>query len=168
VPGEKKMTRDAFGSLYQQGFNQTVRFLISRGIPADNAAEAAQAGWATGWELRESLRNESYLRTWINRIALNFHRQKLRREARLCPLGPDIPCEFAGNRYAAIIETHRILSGCTPPDRALLMRWMLGATLAEIAGDLGISSTAARIRFLRARRSARSRLEKGDRIPAHP
>ncbi|MES1262382.1 MAG: RNA polymerase sigma factor [Acidobacteriota bacterium] len=153
------MTREAYGSAYQQGFDQTVRFLVSRGIRSDSAREAAQAGWVNGWEQLHQLRNESFLKTWVNTIALNYHRQRLRGDACLCPLF-EVSGKPAGNTTLAAIDIERILSACSPSDRQLFERWLRGATLSEIADEMGITSTAARIRFLRARRAVRTRLER--------
>jgi len=153
------MTREAYGRAYQQGFDQTVRFLVSRGIRGDSATEAAQAGWVNGWEQLHQLRNENFLKTWVNTIALNYHRQRLRGDACLCPLF-EVSGKPASNKSLAAIDIERILTVCSPSDRQLFERWLRGATLSEIADEMGITSTAARIRFLRARRSARSRLER--------
>ncbi len=153
------MTREAYGRAYQQGFHQTVRFLVSRGIRGDSATEAAQAGWVSGWEQLHQLRNENFLKTWVNTISLNYHRQRLRGEACLCPLF-EVSGKSATSTTLAAIDIERILNICSPHDRQLFESWLTGSTLSEIADEMGITSTAARIRFLRARRAARSRLER--------
>ena len=80
------MTPDEFARAYQSSFSRTIRFLVSRGAPADSAREAAQAGWARGWEHRGQLRDKRILLTWINAIAMNYYRQNLRKERLLEPL----------------------------------------------------------------------------------
>lgn len=151
------MTRDAYGDAYKKGFRQTVRFLVSRGVPAEGATEAAQAGWVSGWEQRSQLRNEAFLGTWINTIALNFHRRALRRQARLCPLTARY--EPSRCQSVAALDLDRILTVCAAPDRELLKAWLEVESVSEVADALGISGNAARIRFLRARRAARTRAE---------
>ena len=59
----------------------------------------------------------------------------------------------------AAIDVARILRVCRPPDRLLLEAQMQGVTAKEVAREQGLTETAVRIRFLRARRSARQALE---------
>ncbi len=151
------MTRDEYGYAYQRGFDLTVRLLLSRGAPRDRAMEAAQAAWARGWERLEQLRNESLVVTWVNTIALNAYRSILRNEPAYQTL-PELSSRVGIN--IAAIDLSRILNVCRPCDRALLEQQMHGVTAEEIARNQGVSETAVRIRMLRARRSARSRIEK--------
>jgi DNA-directed RNA polymerase specialized sigma24 family protein len=151
------MTREAYGQAYQRGYNLTVRFLISRGVPRDMARDVAQAAWVKGWERLSQLRNESMVTTWVNAIAMNVHRSVLRSERAFQALP-----EFytgAGVNLAAI-DLNRILKFCAPRDRALLELQMQGDTAEEIARKQGVTETAIRIRLLRARRAARSKAER--------
>jgi DNA-directed RNA polymerase specialized sigma24 family protein len=61
----------------------------------------------------------------------------------------------------AAIDVARILTICRPTDRSLLVQYMHGLTLREIARRLDITETAVRIRLFRARRAARAGVEKG-------
>ena len=150
------MTNEGYGKAYQQGFNLTTRFLISRGVPLDLARDVAQAAWVKGWERLGQLRNESMVVTWVNSIAMNVHRSVLRRERSYQPL-PEY-CGKAEMNLAAIDLAH-ILESCCPRDRALLELQMQGDTAEEIARIQGVTETAVRIRLLRARRAARSQAE---------
>ena len=151
------MTREEYGQAYQRGFDLTVRLLLSRGAPRDRAREVAQAAWARGWERLSQLRNESLVVTWVNTIALNVYRSVLRSEPAYQAL-PELSTK-AGVNLAAI-DVARILRICRPCDRALLEQQMRGVTAEEIARKQGVTETAIRIRLLRARRAARSRVEK--------
>jgi DNA-directed RNA polymerase specialized sigma24 family protein len=153
------ITRDAFGKAYQQGFDLTVRFLLSRGVTRDYAREAAQAAWAKGWARREQLRDEDLVVRWINAIALNVYRSMLRRESGFQPL-PELHTRAAMN--LAAIDVARILKICRGRDRVLLEQQMGEATAEEIARKQGVTETAIRIRWLRARRAARSRLMRSE------
>ena len=64
----------------------------------------------------------------------------------------------------AMVDVGRILGACSANDRALLEARLMGHTTDEIAGQLGISGTAVRLRLLRARRTVRKmlRLESKD------
>ena len=151
------MTREAYGQAYQRGFDLTIRFLISRGVPRDLARDVAQAAWVKGWERLAQLRHDSMVTTWVNAIALNVHRSVLRSEKAYQGL-PDYYSRVELN--LAAIDLKRILKFCAPRDRALLELQMQGDTAEEIARKQGVTETAIRIRLLRARRAARSRAEK--------
>jgi DNA-directed RNA polymerase specialized sigma24 family protein len=152
------MTSEGYGKAYQRGFDLTVRLLISRGVHRDDAEEVAQAAWVKGWERLSQLRKESFVVIWVNTIALNVHRNGLRRQ-RLSLAAQDLRYKTAAIDLAAI-DVARILGSCRPCDRHLLEQSMTGVTPGEIADEQGVTETAIRIRLLRARREARSRAEK--------
>jgi DNA-directed RNA polymerase specialized sigma24 family protein len=151
------MTREEYGQAYERGFELTVRFLLSRGAhPSDRARDAAQAAWTKGWERLSQLRNDSLVVTWVNTIALNVYRSFLRREPVYQTL-PELVTKTGVN--LAAIDVSRILKICRPSDRVLLEQQMRGVTAEEIASTQGVTETAVRIRFLRARRAAKMRME---------
>jgi DNA-directed RNA polymerase specialized sigma24 family protein len=92
--------------------------------------------------------------TWINTIALNLYRGLIRREAAATLL----PTEFRDSTSIDLvaIDMSRILEFCRPSDRLLLEQHLSGVTAKEIAATHGVTETAIRIRFLRARRTARA------------
>ena len=150
------MTQETFGAAYQRGFDITLRFLRSRGVPAETAREATQAAWAKGWERLEQLRDGGLLVTWVNTIALNAYRRIRRSEGALNPL-PEIAIRPRVN--LAAIDLAKILRVCAPGDRTLLEQQMRGLTPSEIARTRGIPESAIRVRLLRARRAARRRID---------
>ena len=151
------MTKHEYAQAYQAGFDRTVRFLISRGARGDGAQEAAQAAWARGWERLDQLRDDSNVFTWINTIALNFYRGFLGKEIRVQPL-PDLPSKDRIN--VAAIDVDRVLRFCRPCERTLLQQQMEGITMEEIARENSVTQSAIRIRLMRARRAARSHMER--------
>jgi len=88
---------------------------------------------------------------------MNVHRSVLRSERTYQSL-PDFYTK--GEVNLAAIDLARILKFCCPRDRALLEMQMQGDTAEEIAQKQGVTETAIRIRLLRARRAARSRIER--------
>jgi RNA polymerase sigma factor (sigma-70 family) len=152
------MTREEYGSIYQISHNRTLRFLLARGASATVAADITQSAWVRGWERLSQLREAKMILTWINTIALNEYRRYMRREGSLNRSLPVPKREWAGKAHMnlAAIEVSRILAACNPGDRLLLEAQMNGITPKEIADEYGITETAVRIRFLRARRSARA------------
>jgi DNA-directed RNA polymerase specialized sigma24 family protein len=155
------MTREGYGQAYQGGYDVTFRFLRSRGIPRERAAEVTQDAWAKGWERLEQLRNEDMVVSWVNAIALNAHRRLIRDEPAWQML-PEIRT-MPGINLAAI-DMARILKICGPGDRTLLSEQMTGLSPQEIARVRGVPETAIRVRLLRARRAARLRLERMRRL----
>jgi DNA-directed RNA polymerase specialized sigma24 family protein len=157
------MTREHYGEAYQQGFEKTVRFLVARGASWEQARETAQAAWAKGWERVEQLRNDEVVGAWVNTIALNTHWAMLRREQAHQTESGVRPNRFGTNVTEldlAAIDMARILKVCRPEDRALLEQQMQGLTSEDIAQKNGVTETAVRIRVMRARRSARERIER--------
>lgn len=154
------MTREGYGQAYQLGFDLTLRFLRSRGVPRERASEVTQAAWAKGWERLEQLRNERMVVTWVNTIALNVHRRARRSEPAWQTL-PELGTMPRVN--LAAIDMARILRICCPGDRVLLRQQMNGLTPGEIARLGGLPESTIRIRLLRARRAARLRIEQARR-----
>jgi len=150
------MTRETFGQAYQQGFRRTVRLLRSRGASPHSAEDVAQAAWLRGWERLHQLRDERMIVSWVNAIAVNVHRYTIHYEARYQEL-PDL--HSSAGIDLARIDAAKILTLCRPRDRDLFEQQMGGLTADEIATQQGVSTTAIRIRFLRARRAARASLE---------
>jgi len=151
------MTREEYGDVYQEGRERTIRFLLSRGAAPGLAPDIAQSAWMRGWERLSQLRDARMIVTWVNSIALNQYRRVIRSER----LNQEIQ-QFAKDETRldlAAIDVARILRFCQPPDRRLLKAQMEGVTAKEIALAQGLTETAVRIRFLRARRAARKALE---------
>jgi DNA-directed RNA polymerase specialized sigma24 family protein len=153
------MTRDEYGRQYARGFERTVRFLVSRGVERNSAPDVAQSAWLRGWERIAQLREDRFVLTWVNSIALNVHRKARRVET---------PTQVVLEKHEqleefqihgidlAAIDIAQLLEKCRPADRSLLEQQMRGATTAEIAREQGITQAAVRIRMFRARRDARS------------
>ena len=94
--------------------------------------------------------------SWVNAIAMNVQRYTSRREARYQEL-PDL--HGSAGIDLARIDAAKILTLCRPRDRDLFEQQMHGLTADEIAIQQGVSTTAIRIRIMRARRAARASLE---------
>jgi DNA-directed RNA polymerase specialized sigma24 family protein len=150
------MTHEGYGLAYQQGFRRTVCLVRSLGASWANAEDVAQAAWVRGWEQRHQLRDEGKVVSWVNAIAVNEHRRASQDDARYQSL-PEL-CGEAEIDLAAI-DAARILMLCRPRDRILLEQQMGGFTTKEIAGRQGVSTTAIRVRLVRARRAARLHIE---------
>ncbi len=153
------MDAHVFGQAYESGLNRTIAFLLSRGIPFDDAQDVAQAAWLRGWECLRQLRDDNLLLTWVNTIALNDYRRTLRKRNRVEEWKPAYNDAATTALDCAAIDVSKILDACKPKDRDLLQAHLRGESPKEVARREGVSSTAIRIRLLRARRSARELCE---------
>lgn len=158
------MTRTTFGEAYQEGHGRTLHFLLSKGFPEHVAEETAQAAWARGWERRRQLRSQQSTIPWVNSIALNMVRTRLRRDNRLDEY-EDRPVP-PGNLDAAI-DVERMLDRCPERYRGLLeRRYLRGWDIRELAEEDGCTRRAIRVRLFRARKHLRERF--GDEPAERP
>ena len=146
--------RDEYSQAYQTGFTRTVRFLRAKGVPNEVSQDVAQTAWTRGWEKLPQLRNDHMILTWVNSIALNTYRNKLRKE----PIFEALPQLGAPNDTSSAIDAERVLKLARPCDRSLIERQMEGATTKELAIQEGVTETAMRLRLLRARRRLYTRI----------
>lgn len=152
------MNRDQYGRAYENGCKRTMNFLLSKGLPQEEAAETAHAAWAKGWERRHQLRDPSKTLVWVNSIAINMYRTGLRREINLqefeeAPVSPP-PTSVA-------IDVQRMLRRCAHGDRRILeQRYLEDSEISDLAKEHRASETAIRVRLMRARRSLRRQFER--------
>jgi len=149
------MTSCNFEAAYQKEFKRTTAFLLSRGLKREAAIEVAQSAWVRGWESLSQLRDEKAISAWVNSIAINLYRFRLRRLGREDELMRSHMDRLTTLQNTAAIDVDKILSQCRPADRELLEADMSGITTEEMASARRISQTAIRIRMMRARRAAR-------------
>jgi RNA polymerase sigma-70 factor (ECF subfamily) len=149
------MNQEGYGQAYEQGYRRTVRLLRSRGSNIDRAEDLAQAAWVRGWQKLDQLRDESMLLSWVNSIAINYHRSGKYDESRFQPLS-DV-CGRVGIDLAPL-EAQRVLTFCGHADQALFELQLCGLTTEEIADRQGVSATTIRVRLFRARRAVRENL----------
>jgi RNA polymerase sigma-70 factor (ECF subfamily) len=152
------ITTESYGRIYQEAHERTIRFLLSRGVPSAMADDIAQSAWLRGWERLSQLRDERMLVTWVNTIALNQYRRAVRRQRSQQVIQEPIDGRTTAINLAAI-DVAKALHLCRPPQRELLKAEMVGLTAKEIARAQGVTEQSIRLRFFRARRSAREALE---------
>ncbi|MCU1334588.1 MAG: polymerase subunit sigma-70 [Bryobacterales bacterium] len=153
----KAITREEYGDIYQAARGRTIQFLRSCGAAPELAPDIAQSAWLRGWERLSQLRDPRMIVYWINSIALNQYRRTIRTE---CLFQEIRECDHGKSSLnLAAIDVALMLRACRPQDRLLLEAQLKGVTAKEIAREQGLTETAVRIRFLRARRSARTALQ---------
>ena len=143
--------RETYGAAYRQGYGLTRRFLLSRGVRSEDVEDVAQWAWTRGWERISDLRRPDRIVAWINTIALNSFRNKLRSERPNVELG-DI-AQASQHQTVVALDVSRQLSRCKPSDSKLLRQYYVeGYTSVELARLWGCKPTSIRVRLLRARR----------------
>lgn len=150
------MTPEEYSAAYEQGYSHTRRFIASRGVPLDQAAEIAQAAWVKGWAHRQQAYNIQKVGLWVNTIALNLLRGSFRRAP---------TTELHGNvgivRPISVqtIDYRRVLGQCSPADRKLLEGFYMGGyTSAQLGKLYGLTAVAVRVRLFRLRQHLQATL----------
>lgn len=162
VPPPPPLDRDEFGDAFRHGYPMTLRFLLSRGAHTDTAEEIAQAAWAKGWECREQLQRPHMVGAWVNSIAKNMLKNRLRADQKLEALTES---SKSGGLPQVAVDLKRILKNCERRDALILRGYYIeGYTTEEIARQVGLTPVTVRVRLLRLRRSLRTQLLK----PVHP
>jgi RNA polymerase sigma factor (sigma-70 family) len=145
------ISADFYGQAYSSGYLRTLRFLASLGASHEAAEEISQAAWVKGWEFRHQIRKVASIPSWVNSIAKNMLRSHVRRQHTL-----PVPGErqtFSVSEPISKIEVHSLLDRCRDSDRHLLQRYYIeGYSASEIAHEIGLTSSAVRVRLLRIRR----------------
>ena len=151
------MTKDEFAEAYNRGWAKTVRFLLSKGVNHDTAVEIAQDAWGKGWVRRSSLLKPAAVIPWVNSIALNIFRSRIRRQ----PVDSDVPEQSV--RPMATAETAdvtRVLESCDQEERELLAATAEGYTSHDLAQIKGCKPSTIRVRLMRLRRRIEPRLRR--------
>lgn len=154
-PAPVSFPRDRYADAFREGFPITRRFLVSRGAPADQAEEIAQAAWVKGWEFRGQLKDPSLVQWWVNSIARNMFWSNFRRTT------PELIAEDTGSYSMDLkpIEVRDALRHLTEPERELIeAHYLDGKTAEELAVTLGLATASIRVRLLRIRNAFRRRI----------
>jgi len=159
---------DAFRELLQGHRQAVVSTLWACGVRSDDTAhDLAQDVALRAWTRLSTLRDPETFSAWIRRIAANAARDHLRR--------------LAVRREETLEAAVDLASDDDPQaqsERLLEVRWMLaalenedvetvellvaraeGASIQELAANLGLSPAALKMRLLRARKRLYSRLQ---------
>lgn len=161
---------DAFGELVWR-YRDTVYTLAVRLVGPDLAGDVAQEALIRAWRAMPRFRGEAAFSTWLHRITVNTAWTLRKRAARhdAQPLdemvvdttldhstGP----EKAGEMIELRAGLRRAIEQLTPGQRAVLvLRDVYGWSHGEVARELGISHTTAKVRLHRARKRVRTLLE---------
>jgi RNA polymerase sigma-70 factor (ECF subfamily) len=145
------MTTSDYAQAYENGFQKTVRFLLSRGVEPSTAEESAQAAWARGWEKRKHLKEAGRVVQWVNTIALNIFRGRYRKESREEEL-PLHEFSVSPDNTTARVDLNKSAETCSASDwRLLKAHYVAGYSSNEIAEQTGLNPVTVRVRISRAK-----------------
>ena len=139
-------------------------YRVSFGILRDrqDQMDAIQEAVVRAWENLDKLRRPEYFETWLTRILINRCYDILKSRGRNVPLEeiPERPAPETANR-----DLREAVRGLDPALRLpVVLHYMEGYKLREIAGMLGIPINTVSTRLMRAKKKLREQLrDKEDR-----
>lgn len=168
IAAAKEGDRDAFAQLVEHSFSD-VYGLAVRLCGESDAPDVTQDAYVRAFRAIESFRGDAAFSTWMYRITANVSSTQLqrRRNRRTEPL--DVVGEVADVRLqqpdAAAVSSDlreradRAIAALPPRLRAVVvLRDVYDLSHVEIAEELGLSVSAAKVRLHRARRQLRATL----------
>jgi RNA polymerase sigma-70 factor (ECF subfamily) len=141
----------------------------------DDAKEATQDAYLKAWRGLKGFRGDSAFETWLYRVASNAalskHRGRRRRQSHETGVGDEMLTEIASprsveNEAGAKVEVKALESAlATLPEHyrtAVVLRDVYGLGIEEIAQQLGITETAAKVRVHRGRKKLKDEVYGND------
>ena len=158
--------REAFGDLVRR-YQDTVYTLAMRLVGPDLAADVAQEALIRARRAMPRFRGDAAFSTWLHRITVNTAWTLRRRSARHQAQQLDetiVDTGLAPERAGELVEIRtglrRAIGELSSGQRAVLvLRDVYGWSNAEVAHELGITQTTAKVRLHRARKRLRVLLE---------
>ena len=129
----------------------------------EDAADAVQDALTKAWEKRSHLRDPNQFRAWFMRILTNQCKDALRKRRRMSfyPLEEStVPVDMQPTRLPVI----EAMEALTPEQRTpMLLHYVDGYPVAEIARALGIPEGTVKSRIARGKSKLKALLEEGER-----
>ncbi len=156
----------AFGELVRIHQHEVYTVALRMVTDRDLANDVAQEAFIRAWRAIGRFRGDAKFSTWMHRIAVNTaltHRERRKRTRTEAldamyyePEADGLTPERAGVSAAAQASLEAALIDLAEPLRAVVvMKDVYGWSHAEIADELGITVTAAKVRLHRGRKSLR-------------
>jgi RNA polymerase sigma factor (sigma-70 family) len=155
----------AFERLYRRHVADVYRYVLAVLQNEADAEDATQSAFLSAYRAYERGERPERPLNWLIAIAHNVCRQRWRESARrprVVALEDEVPARAGAEESANAEEIRRALGYLAFNQRAaLVMRELQGRSYGEIAGILGISTSAVETLLFRARRAMREQLEGG-------
>lgn len=174
--------RTAFEDLVRRESPRLFRVLLRMLGDADEAQSVMQETFLQAYQRLETFRGESKLTTWLYGIGINQARVVLRKRRRLEPMSDedierlqpsfrlgvayvDPPQAWSPEKLTEIEDTKRLVRDAIDrlPEQyrtVVLLRDIEELSTEEVAGMLGITEGAVRVRLHRARQALRALLDR--------
>jgi len=165
--GDEAAWNDLVEATYRDVYTLCLRILRD----PDDAAEATQDAFVKVWRSLKGFRGDAMFETWLYRVATNTaiskHRSRKRRRTFEAGVGDELLGEMAApgsveTQAGAKIEVAALDKALqTLPEHyraAVVLRDVYGFTTEEIATQLKISETAAKVRVHRGRKKLKEML----------
>lgn len=157
----KRGDQEAFMALMERSKQSLWRAAMAVLRNPDDAADAMQDTVLEAWKNLPRLSKPAYFTTWLTRILLYNSYDILRRRRREAPVEEWQEAGAEADRDD-VADVHRTLERLAENDRLVLTLFYLNdLPVKDIAGVLGISDGAVRVRLTRARERFRSAYECG-------
>jgi len=156
---------EAFEELYRANVGRVYGLCLRMVGDPTLAEELAQEAFVRAWQKLGSFRGASAFSTWLHRVTVNVvlghRRSTTRREARVRPLGDDLPRDVAGREAgtAESIDLERAISSL--PDGArkvFVLHDVEGFRHHEVSRLMGIAVGTSKAQLHRARKLLRKAL----------
>ena len=142
----------------------------------ETARDLAQEVALRAWRNLDRLQDPRAFTAWLRRIAANAARDHLRwlavrRERALEDAADVVSEEDPHHRSERLAELRLMLAALEaedPDSRHLILARARGISIAELAGELGVSEGAVKMRLLRVRQRLQRRLQTLRTTPRHP
>jgi RNA polymerase sigma-70 factor (ECF subfamily) len=159
--GDEAAWAQLVGATYKEVYSLCMRILRD----PDDAAEATQDAYLKAWRGLKGFRGDAMFTTWLYRVTANaaISKQRSRARRRARELGSEeekleqMPTSTTTEEVAgARLELRAVESAVAGlPElyrSAILLRDVYGLSIREMASELGISETAAKVRLHRGRK----------------
>ena len=160
--------QDAFAELMRRSSSTSFKLALAILKDRQDAEDEVQNSYWKAWRYLGQFQRDSKFSTWMSRIVINHCLMRLRklRQATLHPLDIELPdhqptpeASLKSTELSAVLRTE--IRRLPPLLRdVLVMRDLEELPIDDVAGRLGITVMAAKMRLLRARRELRHRLER--------
>jgi RNA polymerase sigma-70 factor, ECF subfamily len=165
--GDEQAWKELVEATHREVYTLCLRILRD----PDDAAEATQDAYLKAWRALKGFRGDAMFTTWLYRVAANTaiskHRSRKRRRAHETGVGDELLGQMAASGSTEstagarleIADLERALA--VLPDHyrsAVVLRDVYGLSIDEIASQLKISETAAKVRVHRGRKKLKEML----------
>lgn len=162
---------DAWSGLVEATYREVYSLCLRILRNPDDAAEATQDAYLKAWRGLKGFRGEAQFSTWLYRVAANAAISKQRSRARrrshevdsdeelMARLPTSASTEAQAQTRLDLKDVETALEGLPEHYRsAVVLRDVYGLSIEEMAGQLKISETAAKVRVHRGRKKLKEAL----------